>query len=131
MRSYAREVAFCKVYTYVMCGNVDDDYSQFEQDNLTEEDLSFIKTLVDGVVANKQALDGIIAEHSKAFKLTRIYRIDLALLEIAVYEMSHTDTPHAVVINEAVGLAKKFSTEKSPTFVNGLLAGYERSLTNE
>ena len=131
MRSYAREVAFCKIYTYIMSGAVDEDYSQFDENNLTEDDTSFVKSLVGGVVDNKPQLDEVIAEFSKSFKLSRIYKIDLALLEIAIYEMSHTDTPHAVIINEAVGLAKKYSTEKSPSFVNGLLAGYERSLHNE
>ena len=63
---------------------------------------------------------------SKSFKLSRIYRIDLAILELAIWEIDHTETPYQVVINEAVGLAKKYSTEKSVSYVNGVLAAFVR-----
>ena len=128
MRSYAREVAFCKIYTYIMSGEFDGDFSQFDQTQLTEEDVVFARELVEGVVNNKQSLDATVAEFSRQFKLSRIYRLDLAALELALFEMQHLDTPHAVVINEAVGFAKKYSTDKSVSFVNGVLAGYERSV---
>ncbi len=128
MRSYAREAAFCKIYTYIIRQEFDGDFSQFDQDKLDESDLEFAKSLVEGVIANKQNIDGIVAEHSKQFKLSRIYRPDLAALELAIFEMQNTDTPHPVVINEAVGLAKKYSTDKSVSFVNGILASFERSI---
>lgn len=129
MRSYAREVAFCKIYTYIMREDFDGDFSQFDQSKLDEKDLEFAKNLVEGVISNKQQIDGVIAEHSKQFKLSRIYRPDLAALELAIYEMQHTDTPHPVAINEAVGLVKKYSTDKSVSFVNGILASFERSVS--
>lgn len=131
MRSYAREVAFCKVYSYLMSGDYDGDFSQFDADKLTEEDLAFADTLVKGVIGQKQSLDSVVAEFSRSFKLNRIYRPDLAALELALYEMKNCDTPHPVVINEAVDIAKKYSTEKSVSYVNGILATYERSLKNE
>ena len=131
MRSYAREVAFCKVYSYLMSGDYDGDFSQFDADKLTEEDLTFADTLVKGVIGPKQSLDSVVAEFSRSFKLNRIYRPDLAALELALYEMKNCDTPHPVVINEAVDIAKKYSTEKSVSYVNGILAAYERSLKNE
>ncbi len=131
MRSYAREVAFCKVYSYLMSGDYDGDFSQFDADKLTEEDLAFADTLVKGVIGQKQSLDSVVAEFSRSFKLNRIYRPDLAALELALYEMKNCDTPHPVVINEAVDIAKKYSTEKSVSYVNGILAAYERSLKNE
>ncbi len=131
MRSYAREVAFCKVYSYLMSGDYDGDFSQFDADKLTEEDLTFADTLVKGVIGQKQSLDSVAAEFSRSFKLNRIYRPDLAALELALYEMKNCDTPHPVVINEAVDIAKKYSTEKSVSYVNGILAAYERSLKNE
>ncbi len=131
MRSYAREVAFCKVYSYLMSGDYDGDFSQFDADKLTEEDLTFADALVKGVIGQKQSLDSVVAEFSRSFKLNRIYRPDLAALELALYEMKNCDTPHPVVINEAVDIAKKYSTEKSVSYVNGILAAYERSLKNE
>lgn len=128
MRSYAREVAFCKIYSYLISGNVDEDFSQFDSDKLTEEDLQFANSIVAGVVENKLKLDAIVSEFSRSFKLARIYRPDLAALELALFEMQHCDTPHPVVINEVVSLAKKYSTEKSVSYVNGILAAYERSI---
>lgn len=127
MRSYAREAAFCKIYTYIMSGNFDGDFSQFEQ-GLTEEDIDFAATLVKGVIDQKEQLDAIVANFSKSFKLSRIYRLDLAALEMAIWEINNTDTPRPVAINEAVSLAKKYSTEKSVSYVNGILAAYVRSL---
>ena len=82
MRSYAREVAFCKVYSYLMSGDYDGDFSQFDADKLTEEDLTFADTLVKGVIGQKQSLDSVVAEFSRSFKLNRIYRPDLAALEL-------------------------------------------------
>ena len=127
MRSYAREVAFCKIYTYLMSGVFDGDFSQFDQDKLTEDDLQFAASLVNGVIDNKAQLDSEIGEYSRAFKLSRIYRLDLAALELAIWEMRNTDTPEPVAINEAVSLVKKYSTEKSVSFVNGILAAIVRS----
>ena len=129
MRSYAREVAFCKVYTYLMCEEFDEDFSQFGTKVLSEQDLDFALSLVRGVIEKKSELDKQIGDFSRAYKLSRIYRPDLAVLELALFEMQYLDTPHAVVINEAVGIAKKYSTEKSVSFVNGILAAYERSLS--
>lgn len=128
MRSYAREVAFCKIYTYIMSGLFDGDFSQFEQDKLTEDDLQFATDLVQGVIADKSQLDAMVGEFSKSFKLSRIYRLDLAALELALWEMQNAGTPHPVAINEAVALVKKYSTEKSVSYVNGILAAYVRSV---
>ena len=128
MRSYAREVAFCKIYTYLMSGANDGDFSQFDGEKLTEEDVKFATDIVNGVVSDKAQLDKIVSELSRSFKLSRIYRPDLAALEMALYEMRNLDTPHPVVINEAVSIVKKYSTEKSVSYVNGILAAYERSL---
>ena len=127
MRSYAREVAFCKIYTYLITEQFDGDFSQFDSDKLTEEDLTFASSMVQGVIADKANLDAIVAQYSTSFKLSRIYRLDLAALELALWEMRNTDTPAPVVINEAVSLAKKYSTEKSVSYVNGILAAYLRS----
>ena len=127
MRGYAREVAFCKIYTYIMSESFEPDFSQFDSSKLTEEDLAFATKIVEGVIEHKDEISGIIAELSKSFKLSRIYRLDLAILELAIFEMKYMDTPHPVVINECVTIIKDYSTEKSVNFVNGILAQFERS----
>jgi len=127
MRGYAREVAFCKIYTYIMSESFEPEFSQFDSSKLTEEDLAFATKIVEGVIEHKEEIDGIIAELSRSFKLSRIYRLDLAILELAIFEMKYMDTPHPVVINECVTIIKDYSTEKSVNFVNGILAQFERS----
>ena len=128
MRGYAREVAFCKIYTYIMSENFDGDFSQFDSSKLTEDDVAFATKLIDGVIEHKEEIDNTIAELSKSFKLSRIYRLDLAILELAIFEMKYLDTPHPVVINECVTIIKEYSTEKSVNYVNGILAQFERGL---
>ena len=128
MRGYAREVAFCKIYTYIMSENFDGDFSQFDASKLTEDDIAFATKLIEGVIEHKEEIDNAIAELSKSFKLNRIYRLDLAILELAIFEMKYLDTPHPVVINECVTIIKEYSTEKSVNYVNGILAQFVRGL---
>ena len=56
------------------------------------------------------------------YSLDRVYKVDLALIYLAVSEIKYLDTPHQIVINEVVNLAKQFSTEKSSRFINGVLS---------
>jgi len=79
--------------------------------------------LVDGVVANSDRIDAAIAGKSAGWELRRMPLLDLNVLRIAAFELlGRPDVPIAVVIDEAVELAKRFSTDKSGRFVNGVLA---------
>ncbi|ASR39487.1 transcription antitermination factor NusB [Prauserella marina] len=79
-------------------------------------------TLIEGVSAQLERVDELLAEHSQGWTLSRMPPVDLAILRIGVYEMlwAH-DVPDPVAIDEAVGLAKELSTDDSPRFVNGVL----------
>jgi transcription antitermination protein NusB len=79
--------------------------------------------LVEGVAARRDEIDGLLAEHARGWSLERMPVIDRTVLEVAVFElMGRPDVPTAVVIDEAVELAKRFSTDDSGRFVNGMLA---------
>jgi transcription antitermination protein NusB len=79
--------------------------------------------LVHGVETNRQRLDEVIAAHAKGWTLKRMPAIDLTVLRIAGFELlGRPDVPVAVVIDEAVELAKRFSTDDSGKFVNGVLS---------
>lgn len=78
-------------------------------------------TLVEGVQAQRLRIDELIATYSEGWSLERLPGVDRALLRLAIYELLWTDVPPAVVVDEAVELAKSLSTEDSPRFVNGLL----------
>ncbi|SOD73676.1 NusB antitermination factor [Jatrophihabitans sp. GAS493] len=79
--------------------------------------------LVEGVTANVVRIDEILSEFSDGWTIDRMPGVDRAVLRIALYELLwREDIPDAVVIDEAVELAKTLSTDESPRFVNGLLA---------
>ena len=79
--------------------------------------------LVEGVESNREQLDEVIAAHSKGWTLQRMPTLDRNVLRIASFElMSRPEVPVAVVLDEAVELAKRFSTDDSGRFVNGVLS---------
>lgn len=79
--------------------------------------------LVEGVETHQLRLDEVITEHSKGWTLARMPTIDRTVLRIAGFELlGRADVPVAVVLNEAVELAKRFSTDDSGRFVNGVLS---------
>ena len=83
--------------------------------------------LVEGVAANAERIDGLIAEHAKGWTLDRMPAVDRNLLRIATYEITGIDdVPAAVAIAEAVGLAKDLSTDDSASFINGVLSAIAR-----
>jgi transcription antitermination protein NusB len=88
-----------------------------------EDQRGFVKELVLGTLQNAAQSDAVIAPLLEGWTLERLPTVDRVVLRMGVYEMRHhPETPRAVVINEAVELAKKFSTEGSGRFVNGVLA---------
>lgn len=125
-RRVARESCFKLMFEYEFLKERNDISlsAYLESEDLTEEDREFIQNEYDGLIQNNDKLEEIISKYLKGYILARIYKIDLAILKIAVYEMlfSDTKTPCNVIINEAVELSKKYSTEKSYSFVNGVLA---------
>lgn len=87
-----------------------------------EEARVFAEKLVDGVVANRDAIDKIIVEKSKNWAITRMARVDLNIIRVAVFELVFlSEIPKNVTMNEAIEVAKKFGTEDSPAFINGML----------
>lgn len=75
---------------------------------------------------NADALKAELAGKLERYTVDRLYRPDLCVLLIALYELKKGETPAKVVVNEAVSLAKKYGTEKSGAFVNGVLAKFVR-----
>jgi len=88
---------------------------------LPEGARAFAKELVFGVVRARGELDALIAEHARNWRVERMASVDRNVLRVGVYELLHGDAPAAVVIDEAVELARRFSGDRSPAFVNGVL----------
>ena len=89
---------------------------------------TFANQLFEGAAHDARQLDELISKHAENWRLERISAIDRAILRLAMHEMRATDTPAKVVINEAVDLAKKFSSEEAGGFVNGILDAYRKSV---
>ena len=89
----------------------------------SEKDSNYILTKYKNIVEKLEEIDTAIGESSKGWKVSRMAKVDLALIRLAVYEMKYEeDVPVKVAINEAVELAKQYGTDESPAFVNGVLA---------
>ena len=89
---------------------------------------AFADELVQGVAAKPAELDALIAGHAEHWRVSRMAAVDRNVLRIAAYELTNTDTPTAVVIDEAVRLARRFGEDRSPAFVNGVLDAIARSV---
>ena len=93
-----------------------------ENSNVAMEARNFAEELVTGVAANRAAIDKRIVEKSRNWAITRMDKVDLNILRMSVFELMFCDDiPRNVTINEAIEVAKKFGTEDSPSFINGML----------
>jgi len=94
---------------------------------LLPDEWEYVREVVEGVMREQAALDRIIAERAVGWKLDRIANVDRNILRLALYEILHRpDIPSSVSVNEAVEMAKKYSTEDSGKFVNGILGSFLR-----
>lgn len=125
-RRFARETCFKLMFEYEFLHQKNDITLQefLDSDNLDQEDKKFVTDEYADLINYDEKICQIISKYLKGYTLNRIYKVDLAILKIAIYEMlfSKYKTPSNVVINEAVELAKKYSTDKGYSFVNGILA---------
>jgi N utilization substance protein B len=89
---------------------------------------TFANKLFEGAAKDIAILDALIVGHADNWRFERMAAIDRAILRLAIHEMREGETPAKVVLNEAVDLAKKFSSEESGAFVNGVLDAVHKSL---
>lgn len=126
-RRQIREEIFKLLYQMDFCEPeeaVDRKNLYFEQrEEILEADRAVINEKLEKIKANCAVLDEEIAKFSKGWKISRMSKVDLAILRVAVYEIKlDEEIPSGVAINEAVELAKLYSGEDSPRFINGVLA---------
>ena len=96
---------------------------------VTPKTRAFTEQLVQGVVAHQEEIDGWIKKFTANYELGRLAAVDRNILRVAIYEMFHElDVAPVVIINEAIEVAKKFGTEKSGGFVNGILDRIKQEL---
>ncbi len=99
-------------------------YENFLNENdLESENLEYVKRSYTKIVESYEELKDVIKNNTESFAIERIFKVDLAILIVAVYELMYEkETPVEVIANEAVELAKKYSTDKSYVFINGVIS---------
>lgn len=122
-RKKSREYAFRLVFEKFFHEPDTDLEFADEEFVISDEDRGFVNELIGGVNEHYDEILSIISENTIGYTLDRIYKIDLAILVLAVYELKfYPNSTKEIVINEAVELSKKYSTEKSFSFINGVLS---------
>jgi N utilization substance protein B len=123
-RTKARERALQALYQIdVAAEGIDEALSRFWKsfEPVEREVMTLAEAIVRGVAAHRRVIDETIERISTNWRLDRMAKVDRNVLRLAVYELLRTDVPVKVVINEAIELGKKFGSESSGAFVNGVL----------
>ncbi len=126
MRSQAREAAFQVLFAELFNERLDARFAAnvYKKAGLAAEDIAYAERLVSTVNEKKEELSSLLSEKVARFVEYRVYPADRAILYLALAEIKFfDDIPPIVSVNEAVALARKFSTENSVNFVNGVLGG--------
>jgi N utilization substance protein B len=126
LRRKARELALQCLYQIDQSGNPDADIDLITQNfQATKKAVEYGNLLVGGIKTHLDELDTLITTHSQNWQVSRMAVVDRNILRVAFYEMLHVDdVPDAVAVDEAVEIAKRFSTDDGPAFINGILDAF-------
>ncbi len=135
MRKTARENAFKLIFERLINGSENKLSYAALTAAMNDDDKQFLDALLKGVLSEYDFLSEVIGGYASGYAIDRIYKIDLAILLISSYEILFMeDVPVKVSANEAVELAKTYSTDNSPAFINGIIASViknKESIINE
>jgi N utilization substance protein B len=123
-RRRARELALQVLYQFELAGTPPEEGLPLIAEHFQADpaDLPFARELAEGTVARLPELDALIAQTSEHWSLSRMARVDLAILRLAAYELRYrSDIPASVTLNEAIELGKKYGGEETGPFLNGVL----------
>ena len=130
MRRDARDAVYKILYADLFNDN-DEVFEKemFGESKLSKEDLEFARSLLNVINEHKSEIEEIISSYAKGYKFERLYSTDKCALYIAVAELKYfADVPNVVAIDEALSLVRKYSTDESLNYVNGILAALKKDL---
>lgn len=125
-RRKARELALQMLFQFDMAGNPPDTIvTTFEDLQKSKPNTrEFATKIFRGTIDHMSAIDEMIQNQAENWRLSRMAAVDRNIIRMSIYEFMHeTDTPKLVIIDEAIEIAKKFGTQKSSQFINGILDG--------
>ena len=128
MRRDSREAVYKILYADLFYEN-DDEFEKetMEESSLSKDDEEFANALLSAIKEHKSELEEIIGKHARGYSFERIFSTDKCALYIAVAEIKYfDDIPTVVSIDEALSRVRKYSTEESLNFVNGILASVKK-----
>jgi len=126
-RKQSRELAFKLLYQLAFNGGEvlnDESLKLVTDEKVDTVEMEYIRTLCNHVQTNKETIDAHIERLSSGFKLDRMFSVDITVLRLALAEILYMPTPNVVVVDTCLTIAKKYSTDKSSGFVNGILATF-------
>lgn len=127
-RTMARAAAMKLVYEWEMGGDGGEETRLGLLEIKPEEnERDYMDALVAGVQEHVKEIDALVSEFAVDWKLERINRVDLSILRVAIYELRYTEQTAAVAVNEALELAKTYSSPEAVSFINGVLGSLLRS----
>lgn len=143
-RTTAREIAMHLIYEMeyhddlpeeIMMKVFEENYyprlgeeSDLYQEKPNQKQMKYIEDCLRGVYVKKQEIDAIIEQYAVGWKVSRIAKVSLAVLRLAIYEILYVeDAPTGAVINEAVEIARRYEEEDKVSFINGILGSFARS----
>lgn len=121
-RKTAREDTFKLVYSRLVGGETDELFLNEITENRDADDVQYIRGVYDLIEQNYAFIETVIERYSRKFALERVYKVDRSILLVTICEILFTDVPPKAAINEALELAKTYSSDKSAKFINGILA---------
>ena len=125
-RRKARECALQMLFAADVVRNtglfsIDDYWRELGDGEFDDKTRDFANNLVEGTLKNNAPIDDRIRTRAEHWRIERMAIVDRNVLRLAVYEFLYEDTPHTVVINEALEIARRFSTFEATQFINGIL----------
>jgi len=122
-RHRAREIAIMLLYQHDAVGDSIKEVLEgyFFGHPVNGDTKTYVEDFMTGTVENLDSIDALLCQISENWSLERILRVDLSILRLAMFELLYFGTAPAVAIDEAVRLAKRFSSEKASSFINGVL----------
>ena len=124
MRRDSRELAFKIIFEGFFN---EEPFNEEILSEVKEKDREFFFEILNAFKENKEEIEKEIKSYLIDYKLDRIYKVDLALLYVAATEIKYLKTPAPVAINEVLELAKLYSTDNSPKFLNGVLSSFVKN----
>lgn len=121
-REKSMEILFSITLTKDSARDAVENFVENYEGNIKEIDLEYLRKIVYGVEEKKEEIDKAIEEHLHNWKMSRISKVNLSILRLATYELLFDDEiPKSVAINEALEITRKYSDQKSISFINGVL----------